>query len=212
MNGPGRLAQLACILEVMAPKPGNVQRHRDLPGLYLLDFIASALAIGPALDQAAEEGIGRAVEQAIDATRRLVSTNTNLGMVLLLAPLAAVPSRSILATGVQQILEATTVEDARAVYRAIRLAEPGGMGSVPEQDVAENPSLPLQEVMRLAADRDLIARQYANGFEQVFHDALPALASSLEHGRSVEESIVAIEVADELQVTRELMFLVLPSL
>ncbi|MHB1562289.1 MAG: triphosphoribosyl-dephospho-CoA synthase [Isosphaeraceae bacterium] len=188
---PGRLAQLACSLEVLAPKPGNVQRHRDLPGLYLLDFIASALAIGEPLDRAGIDGVGAAVEQAVEATRRIVSTNTNLGMVLLLAPLAAVPAGADLRAGVVSVLAATTVEDSRAVYRAIRRAQPGGMGSVADQDLADEPTLPLVGVMKLAADRDLVARQYANGFREVFEDALPALLDSLASGHSVETAIVA---------------------
>ena len=188
---PGRLAQLACVLEVMAPKPGNVQRFRDSPGLRLVDFIASALAIGDPLDRAPLDGVGPSVERAIEATRRLVGTNTNLGMVLLLAPLAAVPPHVSLRAGVPAILEATTIDDARAVYRAIRLARPGGMGSVPEQDIAEEPTLTLRSAMALAADRDLIARQYANGFQEIFADAQPALEQALRNGRSLETSIVA---------------------
>lgn len=191
MNGPGRLAQLACILEVMAPKPGNVHRFRDLPGLSFVDFLASALAIGDPLDRAANDGIGRSVERAIAATRLVVATNTNLGMVLLLAPLAAVPRGLGLRVGVRDVLESTTVDDARAVYRAIRLAQPGGMGSVPEQDVAEEPTRSLKAVMELAADRDLVARQYASGYREVFTDALPALEEAIRHGRPVETSIVA---------------------
>ncbi len=118
-----------------------------------------------------------AVERAIEATRQVVATNTNLGMVLLLAPLAAVPHGTSLESGVEAVLDATTVADARAVYRAIRLAQPGGMGSVPEQDIAEEPTLPLRAVMAMAADRDLVARQYANGFREVFGDALDGAAS-----------------------------------
>ncbi len=188
---PGRLAQLACILELMAPKPGNVHRSRDLPGLTLVDFLASALAIAEPLDRAAAEGIGAAVERAISATRQVVATNTNLGIVLLLAPLAAVPSGMGLPWGVRAALEATTVADARAVYRAIRLAQPGGMGSFGEQDVAGEPTLPLKAVMALAADRDLVARQYANGYREVFEDALPALEVALASGHSVETATVA---------------------
>lgn len=189
--GPGRLAQLACVLEVMAPKPGNVHRLADLPGLRLVNFLASALAIGEPLDRAAAIGIGAAVEQAIAATRRLVATNTNLGMVLLLAPLAAVPATRDLREAVNAVLDATNVNDARAVYRAIRLAQPGGLGAVTDQDVRDEPTLPLRAVMAMAADRDLVARQYANGFREVFDDGLPALAESLRLGRSVETSIVA---------------------
>ena len=131
------------------------------------------------------------MERAIEATRRLVATNTNLGMVLLLAPLAAVPDGMTFARACEAVLDATTIDDARAVYRAIRLAQPGGMGSVPDQDVAQEPTLPLKAVMALAADRDLVARQYANGFREVFDDALAALEESLRLGRSIETSIVA---------------------
>jgi triphosphoribosyl-dephospho-CoA synthase len=188
---PGRLAQLACILEVMAPKPGNVQRHRDLPGLHVLDFLASALAIAEPLDGAERDGVGVAVERAIEATQHVVATNTNLGMVLLLAPMAAVPSGVDLEKGVETVLAATTIEDSKAVFRAIRRARPGGMGSVPEQDIADEPTLPLRAVMALAADRDLVARQYANGFREVFDDALPPLRDALTSGRALETAIVA---------------------
>ena len=93
--------------------------------------------------------------------------------------------------GVEAVLAATTVDDSRAVFRAIRHARPGGMGSVPEQDIADEPTLPLRAVMTLAADRDLIARQYANGFREVFDDALPRLREALASGRPLETAIVA---------------------
>lgn len=187
---PGRLAQLACVLEVLAPKPGNVHRNLDLPDLHLFDFLASALAIEEPLDRASVDGVGAAVEGAIESTRRLVSTNTNLGIVLLLAPLAAVPEGVDLREGVASVLSATTVDDARSVYRAIRRAQPGGMGSVPEQDLADEPTLPLRDVMALAADRDLVARQYTNGFREVFDDAQPALRRSLALGHRLESAII----------------------
>ncbi len=189
-QGPGRLAQLACLLEVMAPKPGNVHRRWDLPGLHLLEFLASALAISGPLDRA-DQGVGPAIEQAIQETRRLVATNTNLGMVLLLAPLAAVPAGVDLRSGIEAVLASTTVGDAQAVYRAIRLAQPGGMGSVGEQDILQEPTIPLRAVMSLAADRDLVARQYANGYREVFNEALPALAEALGKGYPVETATVA---------------------
>jgi triphosphoribosyl-dephospho-CoA synthase len=189
--GPGQLAQLACILEVMAPKPGNVHRLRDLPGLYFIDFLASALVIGEPLDRAKIDGVGVTVERAIEATRQVVGTNTNLGMVLLLGPLAAVPAETDLREGVRAVLDLTTIDDSRAVYRAIRQARPGGMGTAPDQDVASDPTLPLKQVMALAADRDLVARQYANGFYEVFNDALPALEEALAAGRSIHTAVVA---------------------
>lgn len=191
MIGPGRRAQLACLLEVSAPKPGNVHRSRDLPGLTFFDFLASATAIGEALDSARSVGIGLSVERAIIETRKVVATNTNLGIVLLLAPMAAVPDGIELQDGLHAVLDATTVDDARAVYRAIRLAHPGGMGRVSDQDVAGEPTLSLRDVMAMAADRDLVARQYAGGFREVLDEALPAIASTLRKGWPVETAVVA---------------------
>jgi triphosphoribosyl-dephospho-CoA synthase len=188
---PGRLAQLACILEVTARKPGNVHRFADLPDLDFVDFLVSAAAIVAPLDRAAVDGIGRSVYASIAATRRVVGTNTNLGIVLLLAPLAAAAGYDDLAEGVEAVLAATTVEDARQVYRAIRRAEPGGMDDVADQDIANEPSLPLRTVMGLARERDSIALQYANGFREVFSEALPELRRSLQAGRPLETAIIA---------------------
>jgi triphosphoribosyl-dephospho-CoA synthase len=188
---PGRLAELACLLEVNATKPGNVHRFADLPGLRHADFVLSAAAIAGPFDQGRAQGVGATVRAAIVATRRVVSTNTNLGIVLLLAPLAKVPDGVDLAAGVEAVLAATTVADASLVYRAIRLAQPGGMGEVPEQDLGSEPTLTLRAVMSLAAERDLVARQYQNGFHQVLCEGLPALRRSLRDGQAVETAIVA---------------------
>jgi triphosphoribosyl-dephospho-CoA synthase len=188
---PGRLAEIACLLEVTARKPGNVHRFADLPGLQLADFLLSATAIVEPLDHAAALGIGRAVYEAIAATRRVVNTNTNLGIVLLLAPLAAVPMNVGLRDGIDEVLCATTVGDARWVYRAIRLAEPGGLGNVSEQDVKDEPTVSLREAMTLAAERDTIARQYANGFREVFDDALAPMLRALAEGWALEPAIIS---------------------
>jgi triphosphoribosyl-dephospho-CoA synthase len=187
---PGQLAQVACLLEVIARKPGNVHRQSDFADLQFLDFLLSAGAITGPLDRAATEGVGVSVLAAIEATRRVVNTNTNLGIVLLLAPLAAIPLGVDLAEGVEVVLAATTVEDARHAYRAIQLAQPGGLGEAPDQDITREPTMTLRAAMTLAADRDLVARQYANGFREVLDEALPVLRQSLGTSQSLETAIV----------------------
>ena len=188
---PGRLAEIACGLEVNARKPGNVHRLADLPGLHYVDFLLSATAIAGPLDRAVSDGVGASVVAAVEATRRVVSTNTNLGIVLLLAPLAAVPDGIDLAEGVEMVLARTTVADACLVYRAIRLAQPGGMGEVPDQDLSGDPTITLRDAMALAAERDTIALQYANGFREVLSEGLPILRESLSRGQDLETAIVA---------------------
>jgi triphosphoribosyl-dephospho-CoA synthase len=120
----------------------------------------------------------------------VAATNTNLGIILLLAPLAAVPADEDLRPRVNRVLSGLDVDDARLAYEAIRLANPGGLGAAPEQDVAAEPTCTLREAMELAAGRDMVARQYANGFREVFDDAVPALAAGLEKTGTLEGAII----------------------
>jgi triphosphoribosyl-dephospho-CoA synthase len=188
----GRLSEIACLLEVTARKPGNVHRFADLPGLHFVDFVLSASAIVDPLDRASSESIGATVLKCVRATRSLVSTNTNLGIVLLLAPLAAVPDGIGLAEGVENVLALTTVADASLVYRAIRLAQPGGMGEVSQEDINQEPTLLLRGVMALAASRDTIALQYANGFQEVLREWLPAFIEARQSGLPLETAIITV--------------------
>jgi triphosphoribosyl-dephospho-CoA synthase len=186
----GQCATLACLLEATAVKPGNVHRGADFEDLTFTDLAVSAAAIGPAMEQAQTTGTGSAVLGAIQATQRLVGTNTNLGMVLLIAPLAAVPRDRPLAEGVLEALAALTARDARQVYEAIRLARPGGMGRVEEMDVAAGAPSSLIDAMRAAAQRDLVARQYANNFAEVLELVVPWLAQGACEGLSLTTNIV----------------------
>lgn len=190
MLDAGLCAQIACIWEATARKPGNVHRYRDFADTTYPDFLLSAAAIAPAMTAACQHRVGVTVLEAVRATRRLASTNTNLGIVLLLAPLASVPPKDELRGGVERVLAGLDVEDARRVYEAIRLASPGGLGRAPEQDVRTEPTQTLRQVMALAADRDLVARQYANGFTDVFEEGVPALLMGLERSGSLEGAIV----------------------
>ncbi len=164
----GGLAQLACTWEVLARKAGNVCPGREFPDLTVADFLNSAAAIAPILDQAPTQPLGITILRCIEETRKVVNTNTNLGIVLLLAPLASVRLDEPLQSGLSRVLSQTTVEDVRNAYAAIRLANPGGLGDVAKQDVKSEPTLPFREVMALAADRDLIAGQYSDDYKHVF--------------------------------------------
>ena len=190
----GELARLACMWEVTARKAGNVCPGHEFSNLTVNDFLLSADAIAPVLDQAATQPLGVTILRCIEETRKVVNTNTNLGIVLLLAPLASVPLDQSLESGVADVLRRTTVEDSRKTYAAIRLANPSGLGKVPEQDVSEEPTLPLRDVMALAADRDLIAAQYATNFGIVRHTMAVPLARTAVTTQSVERAIVETQL------------------
>jgi triphosphoribosyl-dephospho-CoA synthase len=170
-------AQAAGLLEVAAVKPGNVTRYHDFDDTRFEDFLLSAVAMGAALGAAGSTGVGETVLRAVQDTRRFVAANTNLGIVLLMAPLAraAAGNAAPLRGRLSRVLATLTVSDARAVYSAIRLAEPGGLGEVEKQDVREEPTVTLREAMALAAERDTIAREYVTDYDVTFSLAVPAL-------------------------------------
>lgn len=190
-------AQTACVLEADAPKLGNVNRFHDFEDCSLEDFHLSAIAIGPAFGGLAKKGVGRTVYEAVKATREVTATNTNLGILLLLAPLGLAWHRrgdkSVAAWRREagQVLAALAVEDADYAYKAIRLAEPGGLGEVGEYDVRTegHPPFTLLEAMKAAAERDLVAGEYANGFELVFAQGYPMLRQSLAAGLALPQAI-----------------------
>jgi len=191
---PGEIAaavQLACLLEAHAPKPGNVSPGRDFADVGYGDFVASAAAIGAPFSRVADVALGALVREAVEATSKWTRSNTNLGILLLLAPLAkAGLGPNDLRSNLVGVLDATTVDDAREVYAAIRLANPGGLGRAANQDVARDPTLPLREVMRLAADRDGIAREYDTTFTATFDTGVPALRQARADGLGWDDAIV----------------------
>jgi triphosphoribosyl-dephospho-CoA synthase len=197
----GAAAQLACLLEVTAPKPGNVSPGASFADTRYLDFLASAAAIGRSLGSASRP-LGEVVLMAVRDTRRWVDANTNLGIILLFAPLAraATLCRSANGTGsielgdlrrsLSAVLAESTVDDARAAYEAIRLAAPGGLGTVDSQDVSGEPTMTLTDAMRLAADRDGIASEYATDFRATFELGVVALRAARRAGLDWNDAVL----------------------
>ena len=175
-----RWIQRACELEVLSPKPGNVCPGQDFEDASADDFLKSAAAIAPVL-ASSQPTLGLSILKAVQATRNVVSHNTNLGIILLIAPLARVPEDRSLIGDISDVLAGTTVEDSRLVYEAIRLASPGGLGNAESQDVSDLPTETLAACMQLAADRDLIARQYVTGFRDVLTTGVDLLKDAQQN-------------------------------
>ncbi len=175
----------ACELDVAVRKPGNVSRVSAGHGMQAALFSASARAsVGPMFRPGAR--VGDRIEAAVAATAAAAGCNTNLGIVLLCAPIARAielhpeaDDPSALHAAIEGVLADLGVDDARAAYRAIAQARPGGLGSAKSEDVRDVPSIDLRAAMALAAERDSIARQYRDGFAELFELGLPPLSSGL---------------------------------
>jgi triphosphoribosyl-dephospho-CoA synthase len=186
-------AQLACVLEVSAEKPGNITPSHDFDDTSYVDMLRCAIAAGPEL--VAERGVGETVLAVVEASRRIVPANANLGIALLLAPLAkAALAGGPLRERLGETLRALDVADARAAYEAIRLAGAGGLDEPVEHDVRSEPDIGLREAMAAAAGRDSVAAEYVTDFALTFDIGLPALAGALGDGMAVRDAIVELHL------------------
>ena len=205
----GQIATLVCQLEVSAAKPGNVHRSADFEDATLIDFLNSGVALGHAIDASLDQthsvGVGPMVLSAVQATAWVTNTNTNLGIILLLCPLAYLHGRSgdLDTQAVAQLLSASTPKDAQDVYAAIAQSGAGGLDvktaeatGQPSYDVLEDDSAPrdLLTAMKIAAERDMIARQYCTGFKDVFEFVLPAIEQGLSRFQLLSSAIIFAHV------------------
>ncbi|HEY0843294.1 triphosphoribosyl-dephospho-CoA synthase [Methylotenera sp.] len=182
---PVQLAQAyknACMGELQALKPGNVHAFSDGHGMTIQDFIQSADVTAEPIARTGLS-VGERVFYAVEATQKAVGQNTNLGMLLLCAPLlnaaSALQANQSLWGQLQQTLNQLSVDDAVWVAKAIVLANPGGLGASNQHDVHEAPQVSLLEMMRSAQDKDRISWQYANQFHDIVDFGVNLYADAL---------------------------------
>lgn len=190
MTDPAANAELALLLEVAGtPKPGNVDRHRDLVDLRFEHFLAGAVGARPGLDLAAEGApVGEAFETAVEGMSGQSGGNTQFGCLLLLVPLVkAAAAGDLSPNGVAAVRDATTVEDAAGFYRAFEHADvavagpPQGMDALDVRrgadavPVLRDRDLSLADVLA-RSEGDANAREWREGFPRTFRAAESILA------------------------------------
>lgn len=184
----------ACNAELRALKPGNVHVHAAGHRMQVRDFEKSAQAAAPHIANSRLR-VGGRIRRAIEATLTAVGCNTNLGIVLLCAPLAAAaedegPLRDCLV----RVLDRLDQRDAANVFEAIRRVQPAGLGRVTAGDVAGPATMTLLAAMGLAARRDRIARAYVTAFADVFEFGLPRLAAARRRGAAIEDAVTSLHM------------------
>lgn len=181
--------------EIEAFKPGNVSVYADGHDMTVKDFIKSAEVSTPLLCQPGAS-LGQRILDSVKATHTAVGCNTNLGMLLLFAPIVMAAETTVndvnnLRQNLKLILASLNQDDANQVYTAIRLANPGGLGSVDSQDVNKNPDCSLIEAMQLASNRDVVALQYTNNFKEIFETGFSTIKCFDKSWNSVKWATVS---------------------
>jgi triphosphoribosyl-dephospho-CoA synthase len=194
---PARLAacyRQACELELQAFKPGNVSVYADGHDMTVADFRLSA-EVSAAPLCCPDYSLGEKIYYAVKATRAAVGCNTNLGIILLAAPLVQAVLNNTglgLRDALRQVLDSTTVSDADWVFRAIALAAPGGLGEAEQQDVHTGATVTLKAAMQLASGKDRIALQYLTAYKDIFDFALPTYYNGKNVWKSKSWSAVVV--------------------
>lgn len=225
-----KCAQIASVLEVSGhPKPGNVHRTRNFSDMVFEDFLLSGIAIGKTMEKAAERGfkyrhrsenwhkigLGELILEAVTETDHWVANNTNLGIVMLLAPISVAAGmfddvnsfREI----IDQIMRSTTPEDAVNLYRAINIAAAGGMGQQDDLDVSAESSLQklrdenvnMFSVLEMSSSWDKLSYELTHKMPVTFEIGYPTfkkLKSEYETNQATVQTFLTIlsQVPDTL--------------
>lgn len=191
MMTPEKIAaayRIACIAELEALKPGNVHIFSDGHGMQIRDFMLSAEASAAVI---AEPNItlGERILSAVQGTQKAVGLNTNLGIILLCAPIiqAALQLKGeanakleALQAALIDVLHHSSITDARCTANAIVLANPAGLGEVNRHDVHTQPQVTLVAMMQAAENNDRIAWQYSHDFSDIFNIGIRQYQAGLQ--------------------------------
>lgn len=183
-------AQLACVLEASAEKPGNVTPTHDYKDTSYQDFLAGSIALGPSIEEAALRGylaglkeinppgicVGELILKGVkDVCRSHPGGNTHLGAMMLMVPVAAGAGMCLaeengfkgLRPAVIKVLKSSTVKDSRDLYTAISLCKAGGLGRLVRTQI------PLLALMGVSAERDRISEELFSGLPIIWKQGLP---------------------------------------
>jgi triphosphoribosyl-dephospho-CoA synthase len=199
-NFIAKCAQIASAMEVSGhPKPGNVHRTQDFPDMIFEDFLISGIVSGETMEQAAIRGLkfrkntqkwhkiclGELILDAVLETKRWVANNTNLGIMMLLIPISAAAGMcekiDELSSKVDQIMKSTTPQDAANLYKAINVADAGGMGKQDDLDVSDDDSLQkliedginMYTVLEMSSEWDCLSYELTHGMPVTFKTGFP---------------------------------------
>ena len=222
INRTVQSAQLAMILEVSAyPKPGNVHRTADFSDTKYEHFLASTVAVLPHLRKAALMGVKVALTKAnlpqvrignlikegvIETAKWQRGGNTNLGILILIIPLATATTYTLikykdirrLRENIRLFTTATTHIDAVDLYEAIKIAKPGGLGKTDYLDVTDPNSIKqiteqkisLYEIFEKASSYDKIAGEWITNYSVTFEVGYPYLQRIYKETGDVNTAIV----------------------
>ena len=171
--------KFVCDKEMDSLKPGNVHKYSKGHGMNTKDFFKSGLIISRCLTKN-NLNLGQKILSSVNEIQNKIKKNTNLGIILMLSPIVTVVqkegiiTKKKLLTKIKSLIKKQNVKNSIPIFKAISLISPGGLGVSKKYDVNEIPKTKLYKAMEFSKKKDLIARQYCNGFKDIFDTGIPA--------------------------------------
>ena len=171
--------KFVCDTEMKSLKPGNVHKFSESHDMNVQDFFKSSLIISKCLTKNNLD-LGKKILNSVNEIQNKIKKNTNLGIILMLSPIVTVVqkegiiSKEELLRKIRSLIKKQNIKNSIPIFKAISLTSPGGLGFSKKYDVNEPPNTNLYKAMEFAKKKDLIARQYCNGFEDIYKIGIPA--------------------------------------
>ena len=181
----------ACHKDIEAIKPGNVNINSPHHDTTASDYLISSINSGSELFYDSYS-LGDRILNAIVATKKETSMNTNLGIVLLCAPIAHALlnyKEMSLKEAITKTIDNATSDDTVKICEAINIANPGGLGDVLDYDTKSMPAVKLREIMSYSAQYDRISYQYHNNYQDILDFIIPSLDKNMIKYKSSDISI-----------------------
>ncbi|MHA1269187.1 MAG: triphosphoribosyl-dephospho-CoA synthase [Candidatus Helarchaeota archaeon] len=226
-------AQLAVLLEVSGyPKPGNVHRNRDFTDTRFEHFLVGGVVIRNSLQMLCENiinllkvkmdysqiNMGKYILKAVEDTKRWQKGgNINLGVIILLTPLCTAAcllvnrnKKSIndFRIKLDQIIKNSIAEDTINLYKAIKIASPGGLGEKSEYDVhnessiekIKNENINLYDIFKISMDWDSISKELVSKYQITFEIGVPFFIQTFQECNDINITTVNtfLKIASEI--------------
>ena len=171
--------KFVCDTEIKSLKPGNVHKYSKSHDMSTKDFYKSSLIISKTLTEN-NLNLSYKILNSVKKIKSNVKKNTNLGIILMLSPIVTIIekegliNKKKLIIKIKSLIKKQNIKNSTPIFKAILLCSPGGLGSSKKYDVKNHPRTNLFKAMKFSKKRDLIAKQYCNGFEDILNTGIPA--------------------------------------
>ena len=181
----------SCKKDIELIKPGNVNllsSHKDTKAQ---DYLDSAILSSKELFNQ-NYSLGKRILESVNVTRSKVNVNTNLGIILLCAPViqSYIDFNNLdLREGIKKTLSTTSIKDTHDLCAAINISSPGGLGDSDMYDTASYPNASIKEIMDYSQEYDRISYQYSHNFSDIFDFIIPKLEFLNQRYESLDTSL-----------------------